>query len=102
MLSLPVKISVPHRHPVLAGDNGASTPDFPQQLAEGTGIHVVQLRRCEAGISQRTIDVTREQATALQVSADMLLFGKDERGLRVSNKCRTKARFCPSPHPAEQ
>jgi transcriptional regulator with XRE-family HTH domain len=51
-----------------------------QQLAERIGIHVVQLRRYEAGSSQPTLDVIRKISTALQVSADMLLFGKDERG----------------------
>ena len=34
----------------------------------------------EAGTSQPTLDVIRGLSTALQVSADMLLFGKDERG----------------------
>lgn len=72
----------------------ASLPDFPQrlaefrkrhsltqaQLAERIGTHVVQLRRYEAGSSQPTLDVIRKLATALQVSADLLLFGKDERG----------------------
>ena len=51
-----------------------------QQLAERIGTHVVQLRRYEAGASQPTLDVIRKISTALQVSADMLLFGKDERG----------------------
>ena len=50
------------------------------QLAERIGMHVVQLRRYEAGTSQPTLDVIRKLSTALQVSADMLLFGKDERG----------------------
>lgn len=68
--------------------------DFPQQLAalrkqhgltqqalaERIGVHVVQLRRYEAGSSQPTLDVIRKLATALNVSADLLLFGKDERG----------------------
>ena len=72
----------------------AVAADFPQrlaelrklrsltqaQLAERIGTHVVQLRRYEAGSSQPTLDVIRRLATALQVSADMLLFGKDERG----------------------
>jgi transcriptional regulator with XRE-family HTH domain len=50
------------------------------QLAERIGMHVVQFRRYEAGSSQPTLDVIRKLSTALQVSADMLLFGKDERG----------------------
>jgi transcriptional regulator with XRE-family HTH domain len=51
-----------------------------QQLADRIGLHVVQLRRYEAGTSQPTLDVIRKLSTALQVSADMLLFGKDQRG----------------------
>jgi transcriptional regulator with XRE-family HTH domain len=43
-------------------------------------MHVVQLRRYEAGTSQPTLDVIRKLSTALQVSADMLLSGKDQRG----------------------
>jgi transcriptional regulator with XRE-family HTH domain len=68
--------------------------DFPQQLAElrkqhsltqqaladRVGIHVVQLRRYESGSSQPTLDVIRRLALALSVSADVLLFGKKERG----------------------
>ncbi len=50
------------------------------QLAERIGMHVVHLRRYEAGTSQPTLNVIRKLSTALQVSADMLLFGKDERG----------------------
>ena|SRR5205823_5149565 len=73
---------------------GSVAPDFPQHLAtlrkqhnltqqalaERVGIHVVQLRRYEAGTSQPTLDVIRKLATALSVSADLLLFGKDQRG----------------------
>lgn len=51
-----------------------------QTLAERIGIHVVQLRRYEGGSSQPTLDVIRHLAVALSVSADILLFGKDERG----------------------
>lgn len=94
MLSLPVNLSVSPPYPVFVGNHGASNLDFPQRLAEfrkqhsltqaqlagHIGIHVVQLRRYEAGTSQPTLDVIRKLATALQVSADMLLFGKDERG----------------------
>jgi transcriptional regulator with XRE-family HTH domain len=49
-------------------------------LAERVGIHVVQLRRYESGGSQPTLDVIRHLAVALSVSADDLLFGKEERG----------------------
>jgi transcriptional regulator with XRE-family HTH domain len=51
-----------------------------QTLADRVGIHVVQLRRYESGASQPTLDVIRHLAVALSVSADVLLFGKDERG----------------------
>lgn len=51
-----------------------------QQLADATGIHVSQIKRYEAGSSQPTIDVLKKLAVALSVSADLLLFDKDERG----------------------
>ncbi len=41
---------------------------------------MVQLRRYEAGSSQPTLDVIRRLAVALQVSADLLLFGENQRG----------------------
>jgi transcriptional regulator with XRE-family HTH domain len=73
----------------------ATKPDFPerlaglrkqrnltqQDLAKRVGIHVVQLRRYESGASQPTLEVIRKLAVALSVSADMLLFGNEERGL---------------------
>jgi transcriptional regulator with XRE-family HTH domain len=51
-----------------------------QALAAKIGVHVVQLRRYESGTSQPTLDVIRRIAMTLGVSADLLLFGKDERG----------------------
>jgi len=51
-----------------------------QQLAEKIGVHVVQLRRYEGGTSQPTLDVIRAMALALGISADELLFDKNERG----------------------
>jgi len=51
-----------------------------QVLADKVGIHVVQLRRYEAGDSQPTLEVIRKLAINLSVSADMLVFDKDERG----------------------
>lgn len=51
-----------------------------QQLSERVGVHVQQLKRYEAGSSQPTLDVIRNLAVALGVTADRLLFGKDERG----------------------
>jgi transcriptional regulator with XRE-family HTH domain len=51
-----------------------------QALAEMVGMHISQIRRYESGQSQPTLDVIRKLAMALSVSADMLLFEKDERG----------------------
>jgi transcriptional regulator with XRE-family HTH domain len=51
-----------------------------QQLAERIGVHVAQIRRYEAGTSQPTLDVIRSLALALGVSADELLFARNERG----------------------
>jgi transcriptional regulator with XRE-family HTH domain len=94
MISLPVNTSAPLPYLGYVSKQADPTVDFPQrladlrkqhsltqqQLADRIGMHVVQLRRYEAGTSQPTLDVIRKLATALQVSADMLLFGKDERG----------------------
>ena len=38
-----------------------------QQLADRVGVHVVQLRRYEAGTSQPTLDVIRSMAVALGI-----------------------------------
>jgi transcriptional regulator with XRE-family HTH domain len=51
-----------------------------QALADQIGVHISQLRRYEAGDSQPTLDVIRKLARALHVSADELVFDKDERG----------------------
>ena len=51
-----------------------------KELARQVGLHVAQIRRYEAGSSQPTLEVIRKLAIALSVSADMLLFDKDERG----------------------
>jgi transcriptional regulator with XRE-family HTH domain len=54
---------------------------FTQQaLADQVGVHVVQIKRYEAGDSQPTLDVIRKLAVALVVSADVLLFDQNERG----------------------
>ncbi len=50
------------------------------QMAEKIGVHVSQLKRYEAGVSQPTIEVFRRVALALNVSADALLFEPSERG----------------------
>ncbi|HEY0209637.1 helix-turn-helix transcriptional regulator [Acerihabitans sp.] len=52
-----------------------------QLLAEMTNVAVLQIRRYEGGNSQPTLDVIRRLAIALGVSADMLVFDEQERGL---------------------
>lgn len=49
-------------------------------LADAVGVHVSQIRRYEAGTSTPTLDVLRNIAIALSVSADALVFDEDERG----------------------
>jgi transcriptional regulator with XRE-family HTH domain len=51
-----------------------------QALAERAGVHVTQVRRYEAGTSAPTLDVLRNLAIALHISADALVFDDDERG----------------------
>lgn len=69
-------IDFAHRLATLRKEKG-----FTQQLlAERVSVHVQQLKRYEAGSSQPTLDVIRNLATALSVSADALLFGEDQRG----------------------
>ena len=51
-----------------------------QVLADKVGIHVIQIRRYEGGTTQPTLEVLKKLAIALSVSADMLVFDKDERG----------------------
>ena len=46
----------------------------------GFGFLLIQVRRYESNGSQPTLDVIRRIAVALQVSADVLIFGADERG----------------------
>ena len=51
-----------------------------QVLADTVRVHVVQIRRYEAGKTQPSLDIIRKLAIALSVSADELIFDKDERG----------------------
>jgi transcriptional regulator with XRE-family HTH domain len=51
-----------------------------QQLADKVGCHVTMVRRYEANETQPTLEVIRRLAVALSVSADTLVFEKDERG----------------------
>ena len=50
-----------------------------QALADLVGIHVSPIRRYENGSTQPTLEVIRKLAIALGVSADLLVFDKDER-----------------------
>ena len=75
-LSLLTFMDFPERLTVLRKKKGLTQ----QVLAEAIGIHISQLKRYEAGTSQPTLDVLRKMAIELSVSADMLLFDKDERG----------------------
>ena len=49
-------------------------------MADKLGVHVSQVKRYEGGTSQPTLDVFRKIVLALNISADMMLFEKDERG----------------------
>lgn len=49
-------------------------------LSDQVGVHVVQIRRYEAGDAQPTLEVIKQLAIALSVSADQLIFDKNERG----------------------
>ena len=50
-----------------------------QALADAVGCHVTMIRRYEAGETQPTLEVIRNMARALSVSADALVFEHDER-----------------------
>ncbi|MFV2074387.1 MAG: helix-turn-helix domain-containing protein [Thermoanaerobaculales bacterium] len=51
-----------------------------QSLADTAGIHVVQVRRYETGVSQPSLEILRKLAVALSVRADELLFDEYDRG----------------------
>ena len=51
-----------------------------QQMADTIGIHVSQVKRYESGETQPSLEVLRKITLALNISADLLLFDKDERG----------------------
>jgi transcriptional regulator with XRE-family HTH domain len=50
-----------------------------QALADQVGVHLTQIQRYEKGESQPTLDIIRQLAIALTVSADTLLFDRGER-----------------------
>jgi transcriptional regulator with XRE-family HTH domain len=49
-------------------------------LAEKVGVRALQIGRYENGTAQPTLEVIRNLAKALGVTADELIFDKDERG----------------------
>lgn len=51
-----------------------------QALADAVGCHVTMIRRYESNETQPTLEVIRNMARALSVSADALVFEQDERG----------------------
>src|SRR5437868_3580743 len=61
-----------------------------QTLAQRVGIRVVQLRRYESGASQPALDGISHLAAALSVSADVLLFGKDDADRMTNSGCSSK------------
>jgi transcriptional regulator with XRE-family HTH domain len=71
-----VAMEFPDRLAALRREKGLTQ----QALADAVGVHVSQLRRYEAGQSQPTLEVIRKLAVALSVSADLLVFDKEERG----------------------
>jgi transcriptional regulator with XRE-family HTH domain len=68
--------------------------DFPQRLvelrkarnltqaglSELAGVHLTQIQRYESGASQPTLEIIKNLAIGLSVSADLLLFDQEERG----------------------
>ena len=62
-----------------------------QALADAVGVHVTQMRRYEAGASNPTLDVLRNLAKALRVSADTLLFDVTERSPDASLRLQFEA-----------
>lgn len=62
-----------------------------QALADLVDIHVSQIRRYENEQTQPTLDVIRKLAIALGVSADLLVFDKDERQPREELKRQFEA-----------
>ena len=51
-----------------------------QKMSELTKIHLSQIKRYESGETQPSLDVLRKIALALNISADTLIFDKEERG----------------------
>jgi transcriptional regulator with XRE-family HTH domain len=71
-----IAMQFPERMAVLRKDKSLTQ----QALADRVGVHLTQIQRYESGAVQPTLDVIRRLAIALSVSADLLVFDKDERG----------------------
>ncbi|WP_080401599.1 helix-turn-helix domain-containing protein [Burkholderia ubonensis] len=69
-----------HRLSTLRKQNGFTQ----QQLADRVEVHVVQINRYEAGLSRPTLNVFKQLAVVLSVSADELLFDDSEHRLDES------------------
>jgi transcriptional regulator with XRE-family HTH domain len=62
-----------------------------QSLADEVAIHVSQIRRYESGQTQPTLEVIRKLAIALGISADVLVFDRNERNPREELKRQFEA-----------
>ena len=51
-----------------------------QELADKSGVSVIQIRRYEGGTAQPTMELIKKLTIALSVSADYLIFDEAERG----------------------
>ncbi|MES9903398.1 MAG: helix-turn-helix transcriptional regulator [Sedimenticola sp.] len=60
-------------------------------MAEQVGVHITQIQHYENGSIQPTLDVIRRLAIALSVSADLLVFDKDECGSDEELRLQFKA-----------
>ncbi|HWF10079.1 MAG TPA: hypothetical protein VG297_16545 [Bryobacteraceae bacterium] len=72
--SIPPQVKFDARLITLGRDRGLTQP----MLADMGRMHISQIRRNESSRSESMLNAIRNPAVA--VSADMLLFGKDERG----------------------
>jgi transcriptional regulator with XRE-family HTH domain len=76
MFRLKKKMEFPQRLAKLRKEKGFSQG----ALAELVKVSAIQIKRYESGASQPTLDVIKNLAKVLQVSADELIFGENERG----------------------
>ena len=70
-------------------------------MADKVGVHVVQLRPCEAGRAQPPLDVLKHMAIALSVSTDALVFDENERGFGDELRLQVEA-VAQLPEPDQQ